>query len=223
MASNYTSNYQLCQWEANDKVLRTEFKGDNQKIDAALKANADAISAEAAAREAAVSSEASARAAGDLYVKLMEVITSSASNQINLNMGGIDLTQYDGLDIRLDPVLGSGYTSEFYLLVNGLTSGYLYGQSEAGRLASIALSSDPAELVEACFHVHLGQCLCGSADFAYIKHEGYPGGLFSGQHGNMYFALELSAAQVTALNIAGHGDVATIPSGTRVRVYGWKK
>ena len=36
MASSYTSSYQLCQWEAGDKVLRTDFNGDNQKIDAAL-------------------------------------------------------------------------------------------------------------------------------------------------------------------------------------------
>jgi len=38
MASNYTSNYNLCQWAASDKVLRTEFNADNAKIDAAIKA-----------------------------------------------------------------------------------------------------------------------------------------------------------------------------------------
>jgi len=38
MASNYTSNYGLCQWQASDKVLRTEFNADNAKIDAAIKA-----------------------------------------------------------------------------------------------------------------------------------------------------------------------------------------
>ncbi len=38
MASNYTSNYSLCQWAASDKVLRTEFNADNAKIDAAIKA-----------------------------------------------------------------------------------------------------------------------------------------------------------------------------------------
>ena len=46
MASNYTSNYGLCQWQPNDKVLRTEFNADNAKIDAALagKASASALS-----------------------------------------------------------------------------------------------------------------------------------------------------------------------------------
>lgn len=36
MASNYTENYGLCQWEATDKVGHTEFNEDNAKIDAAL-------------------------------------------------------------------------------------------------------------------------------------------------------------------------------------------
>lgn len=36
MASNYTENYGLCQWEATDQVLRTEFNEDNAAIDEAL-------------------------------------------------------------------------------------------------------------------------------------------------------------------------------------------
>ena len=36
MASNYTENYGLCQWEATDAVLRTDFNEDNAKIDEAL-------------------------------------------------------------------------------------------------------------------------------------------------------------------------------------------
>ncbi len=36
MASNYTENYGLCQWEATDQVLRTEFNEDNMKVDATL-------------------------------------------------------------------------------------------------------------------------------------------------------------------------------------------
>ena len=48
MSTNHTTNYNLNQWEATDKVLRTEFNEDNAKIDAALKANADGIAANAA-------------------------------------------------------------------------------------------------------------------------------------------------------------------------------
>lgn len=36
MASNYTENYGLCQWEATDAVLRTDFNGDNAKLEEVL-------------------------------------------------------------------------------------------------------------------------------------------------------------------------------------------
>ena len=36
MASNYTENYGLCQWEATDQVLREEFNENNKKVDTVL-------------------------------------------------------------------------------------------------------------------------------------------------------------------------------------------
>ena len=36
MATNYTTNYDLCQWEPTDPVQRVEFNADNAKLDAAL-------------------------------------------------------------------------------------------------------------------------------------------------------------------------------------------
>ena len=39
MASNYTTNYELPLWAADDAFLRTEFNDANQKIDAALEGN----------------------------------------------------------------------------------------------------------------------------------------------------------------------------------------
>ncbi len=41
MASNYTTNYGLCQWEPGDKFLREEFNQDNEKLDGAIKAARD--------------------------------------------------------------------------------------------------------------------------------------------------------------------------------------
>ena len=43
MATNHTTNYQLCQWEAADQVLRADFNEDNQKIDAAMKGIQDTV------------------------------------------------------------------------------------------------------------------------------------------------------------------------------------
>ena len=47
MASGYTENYGLCQWQGEDKFLREEFNQDNAKIDAALKAAEDKAAAAA--------------------------------------------------------------------------------------------------------------------------------------------------------------------------------
>ena len=51
----HTQNYQLSRWEKDDRIMMEDFNADNEKIDAALKANADAVSAEADARQGAVS------------------------------------------------------------------------------------------------------------------------------------------------------------------------
>ena len=42
MATNYTENLALCQWAAEDTVLREEFNADNRKIDAALATKCEA-------------------------------------------------------------------------------------------------------------------------------------------------------------------------------------
>ena len=41
MPNNYTENYNLNQWEPGDQILRTDFKADNVRIDAALKVQAN--------------------------------------------------------------------------------------------------------------------------------------------------------------------------------------
>ena len=43
MASNYTTNYQLNQWQPTDAVQRVEFNQDNAKLDTALKSLADQV------------------------------------------------------------------------------------------------------------------------------------------------------------------------------------
>ena len=47
MPTNKTPNYQLSQWERDDRVLMEDFNADNAKIDAALKAQAGAMAGKA--------------------------------------------------------------------------------------------------------------------------------------------------------------------------------
>ena len=63
----HTQNYQLSRWEKDDRIMMEDFNADNEKIDAALKANADAVGAlqTGKADAAALSEETGARAAAD--------------------------------------------------------------------------------------------------------------------------------------------------------------
>ena len=59
MPTHQTEHYQLNQWEAEDKVLRTDFNADNAKIDAALAAKAEASAVSALAQTVAGKADAS--------------------------------------------------------------------------------------------------------------------------------------------------------------------
>ena len=64
----YTSNYQLPVWAETDRILRTDFNDAYQKLDAALKTNADALDAETAARVSALAAKGNCRIYGSTYI-----------------------------------------------------------------------------------------------------------------------------------------------------------
>ena len=75
MASSYTENYGLCQWEPGDNFVRTEFNQDNQKIDAALAAAEETAAAATAQAAAALEARCRSRTAllgRDLYNLLLQ-------------------------------------------------------------------------------------------------------------------------------------------------------
>jgi len=45
----HTTNYNLSQWDAADRILRTDFNADNAKIDAALRSLSSSVSGKASA------------------------------------------------------------------------------------------------------------------------------------------------------------------------------
>ena len=138
MSTNHTTNYNLNQWEATDKVLRTEFNADNAKIDAALKSHDDAIAAETAAREAAVSGKADAATVAALSqavsgkadqadvdaladkagTQLISRVTlSAAAEDFNLDLSSVDWDQWSTVTILVRPALPVG--GEYLLRFNG--------------------------------------------------------------------------------------------------------
>ena len=43
MSTNHTPNFNLCQWEPSDPVLRTDFNEDNAKLDSLLQGHRSLI------------------------------------------------------------------------------------------------------------------------------------------------------------------------------------
>lgn len=60
-----TANYQLNQWDGEDRIMRVDFNSDNAKIDAALQQNAAALSQATADLQSALETERQAPASGD--------------------------------------------------------------------------------------------------------------------------------------------------------------
>ena len=159
MASNYTTNYNLCQWQPTDQVQRTDFNADNAKLDAAL-----AAKAEAAALTAAV---------GRVTALENTRATQTALNQVNATLTAranaldearcldrlIDYTMPSdaaALDLDLSQIQASDYASLTLMLqakvwgplrmrLNGL-SGNIYCPLFAGNSgqygSEITLSSE---------------------------------------------------------------------------------
>ena len=95
-----TANYELNQWDPGDRILREEFNGDNARIDAAL--------------------------AAIPYVKIMEIDVTQAVQQIDLEIGPLDLSEYAALKIYCRTVGGN-----YLVRVNRQTS-YRHLQSYSG-------------------------------------------------------------------------------------------
>ncbi len=96
-----TSNYGLKRWDPEDRILHTEFNDNWDKIDTALKASADAVAAQAA-------TTALEKKMGWQLLKSTNQILTDGGNHIQLDLSGIDLSQYSALHIRAD-VEGRGY------------------------------------------------------------------------------------------------------------------
>ena len=97
-----TSNYGLKRWDGEDRILHTEFNDNWDKIDTAIKGSEDKA---AAALAAATALE---QKMGWQLLKSTNQILTDGGNHIQLDLSGIDLSQYSALHIRAD-VEGRGY------------------------------------------------------------------------------------------------------------------
>lgn len=90
-----TANYQLSQWDAEDRILREDFNSDNQKIDETM----------------------AALKAGNYFEKLADVTTTQSCQQLDVDLSGVDFTQYDRLIIH--PMIKTDTVHSAILRLNG--------------------------------------------------------------------------------------------------------
>ena len=95
----HTQNYQLSRWAKDDRIMMEDFNADNEKIDAALKANADAVGAlqtgkaDAAATAAAISAvEQSVK-----FVKLGSGSAATANESVSFDLTNTEISAYTAL------------------------------------------------------------------------------------------------------------------------------
>ena len=113
---NYTQNYQLCLWDEDDRILMEDFNGDNTKIDAALKANADAITdLEATVGDQAAELDALGGRAG------AQLLASGSApvgeNAFTISMAGVTWSQWKTVYIVVELTAQEGMGS-YSLYVN---------------------------------------------------------------------------------------------------------
>lgn len=194
-----TTNFQLNQWEPEDRILRTDFNNDNLNIDAALKTSADAIAAEAAARKAAVSAEASARSSAisslqnQVGMKTIRTITTSAdAAEVDIPLSGVSWSGYKAVHFWVQPQLAAA--SVFSFRVNGLVVHTFSGGGAEG-----------CRLVIPCYY---------SA-----------GGFFAGINfasGGSFVKVDVKLQSVTKLELVVSGSGAALKAGTKITILGEK-
>lgn len=91
-----TTNYQLCQWDSEDFIRRTDFNADNAKIDAALLAQTEALAAEAQTREEK-----------NLRVLLKNVQQGIASQALILDVEDLDFSPYLWVELVVETETGA--------------------------------------------------------------------------------------------------------------------
>ena len=96
MPSSQTPNYNLNQWSKDDRVLMEDFNADNAKIDAAI--GAVAAKAASLAAEKADKAALDAVAAACPYVKLLDYTSTAAVTRLDVDVSGIDFTQYHKIE-----------------------------------------------------------------------------------------------------------------------------
>ena len=124
MASQQTPNYKLSRWAGTDRILMEEFNDNWDKIDTALKGNADAGAAETAAREAADTAIKNKLT----WIELKTATFQQEGELFSLDLSDIDWNAYEQVRLKIE-AKGTGF---FYLRFNTTHYENILGSNTTG-------------------------------------------------------------------------------------------
>lgn len=113
MASNYTPNYSLCQWEGSDPFTRLDFNADNMAVDAALKGLDDKINALP-------------------WSVISKVTTQTSTTEMILDLSEKDLLSYSAIELIINTNASPVSTVPHRIYLNGRRESIYTHSEDAG-------------------------------------------------------------------------------------------
>lgn len=185
-----TTNYQLSQWDAEDRILREDFNQDNKKLDDAIAALRDASP----------------------LVKLLDFTTQSSQSKVEISLADLDLRNYRELWMYITFSSTTTETNFVYLTLNDIKQYWDSSTSTQYGLVTISTRGDTAGRFIACVTILMGPLIAGYIRQSYYTEKFYPT-IFS----NMQTAA-LSGDQLTKMALCCLNG--TIGAGSRITILG---
>ena len=185
-----TTNYQLSQWDAGDRILREDFNQDNKKLDNAIAALRDASP----------------------VVKLLDFTARSSQSKMEISLADIDLSDYRELWIYPKFSASTTETNSIYLTVNDLTQYQTNSSSTRFGLVSLSTYSGSGNKTTSRITLLLGNVIAGYHATAYLN-----GSTFAANISGLR-TVQLTGSELTKMAFCS--DNGVIGSGTRVTILG---
>ncbi len=185
-----TTNYQLSQWDAEDRILREDFNQDNKKLDDAIAALRDASP----------------------VVKLLDFTAQSSQSKMELSLADIDLTDYRELWIYVRFSASTTETNYVYLTVNDLTEYQTNSSTTPFGLVTLSVREGAADKTTCRATLFLGAVIAGYDTSAYPN-----GSRFSASISDLR-TVQLSGNELTKMALCS--DNGVIGNGTRITILG---
>ena len=199
-SSQKTTAFGLNKWILDDKILMEDFNADNETIANAL--------------------------AERPYIKLLDVTTTEDALQVDLDVGGIDMTEYSQIQImtRLAPSGAVSGASLAYMRVNGIISGYGTGTASETNSLTTAQYLVPQQLYNGALtmgRVDLNYGIRPSTGRSEIYVRAYSGANYRGLANQGALLDKADATPIHTINFFVDG-ANRIKAGARFVAYGIK-